>query len=60
MSDTYIEKHPWEPDDMGGGFPCLQVEATIYEEEELDALIMKLLKHRPWLRKQILKCAGEL
>ncbi len=53
-----IDRHPYEPDDKGGGFPGLTVMAEINNEKDLDKLIKKLLNNREWLRKQIAKCEG--
>lgn len=53
MSDCIIELHEWSPDDHGGGFACISVDATIYSEKELDQLIMALMKKRRGLRKQL-------
>lgn len=50
---------PWEPDDKGGGFPCIEVNVCLYTEKELDSLIKKLLSKRPWLRNQINRLEGK-
>ena len=56
-----IELHPWEPDDHGGGFACITIEATIYSEDELDKTISALLKKRKGLRRQLKRaCMDEL
>lgn len=55
--DYEIELHPWEPDDKGGGFACLTVNAEIYTEDDLDKLINKLLKKRRALRRQLKRAA---
>lgn len=49
----FLECFPWEPDDKGGGFACIEVNAEIYEEKEIDTLIKQLLNKRRWLRKQL-------
>lgn len=57
--DCSIELHPWEPDEHGGGFACITVEATVYTEKELDKLIMMLLKKRKPLRRQLKRACME-
>lgn len=53
MMDCDIELHPWEPDDKGGGFACLTIEATIYTEKELEKVIVALMRKRKALRRQL-------
>lgn len=51
--DIRLEVVPWEPDDMGGGFPAIQVEGLVYDEKGLDKLILELLKKRKGLRREL-------
>lgn len=51
--DLDIEQHPWEPDDKGGGFACIHVEADVYSEKDLDKLIVAIIRQRKWLRRQL-------
>jgi len=59
MSDISVDVYPWEPDDHGGGFPFISVDATIYTEKDLDKLITVLLKKRTLLRRQLKKACME-
>jgi len=58
IRDYEIERVEWSPDDHGGGFPAVDVRATIYDEKELDNLIIKLMRERTWLMRQNLKVKG--
>lgn len=49
LFDGSIESIPHELDDHGGGFPCLQIEARIYDEKQLNQAIKGLEKRRKWL-----------
>ena len=43
---------PWDPDDKGGGFACIEVNETIYNEKQLNNLIKTLEKRRKWIAWQ--------
>lgn len=43
---------PLEPDDKGGGFACVEVNAEIYDEKQLNRLIRTLEKRRKWIAWQ--------
>lgn len=47
--DGFIECHPHEPDDKGGGFPCVYIETTIYNEKQLNQVIRELERKRKWI-----------
>lgn len=50
---------PWDPDEHGGGFPVVQVNATIYGPDGLDKLIKALERRRKWLTWNAEKYGGE-
>ena len=59
LCDGGVECHPWSPDDHGGGFPCLEIRATIYDEKQLDKAIKALERRRKWLAWQNRRLRGE-
>lgn len=57
--DGSIECHPWEPDDKGGGFPVIHIEATIYGPKDLRRAIRALKSREKWITNQAKKYGGE-
>lgn len=47
-----IQCFAWEPDNHGGGFACLEVFTTIYDEQHLNRIIKILESRRKWLAWQ--------
>lgn len=54
-----VECYSWDPDDHGGGFPVVRIDATIYGPKQLDKLIKAALKCREWIAHQAKKHGGE-
>ena len=59
LFDGHVSCYPAEPDDMGGGFPVISVEATIYGPKDLRKMIKALQKREQWIAKQAEKYGGE-